>query len=436
MNRYDILCFEDAAEPNNASEDANDLMAREEFIRNGFDGVSELRPGQDLTLEGLTLCNDEDWYQVSLRANDSLEVRLERQEMDRRGDTSVTIYDSQGNEVGVGVNGQAVNTARVAVANEGIYRIKLESRGMTRTAYNLVLFRTAGALPCGDDRYDAVEPGNDNRLQASGIEAGNYIDLSLCGAEEDEDWYSFDVDSQSTVTVAIRFSHQQGDLDLDVFYAEQPDSLNAGIRAGHSVDDDEIVVLQNRAPGNYQFRVRAIGGSNVRYSVEVTVEERVFACMDDQYEPNATFADSIRESLGQGVYDSDNLPAAQRPWACFRQPSDIDTFHFVVPAGVSRTVATTFLYGDDGDVFLQLFDADEIAVLSTGDIQRGNSKQCMIIPAGNVRRSFYLRVVPLSINQVQQDDERLDYRLVVQPGEDCGAILPETPGVEWPRLGE
>ena len=111
---------------------------------------------------------------------------------------------------------------------------------------------------------------------------------------------------------------------------------------------------------------------------------------------------------------------------------DDDTFYFVIPAGAARTVSTTFLFGDDGDLFLQLFNADEMVLASTADIQRGNSKQCIIIPAANVARGFFVRAVPLAINRIQQDDERLDYRLRIIDGEDCEVIPPETPGVNWP----
>ena len=430
VTRQNILCIEDVAEPNNAGEVAFNLMDREGFVYNGFDGQRELVPGQDLRLANLTLCDDDDdWYQVTLRENDDIEFRLERLEANQRGDTAVSIFNAQGNELASGLSAEQVNVARLEGAAAGTYRVRLSSVGMTRTAYDLVVFRNAGPAVCADDRYDAAAPNNE-RNQASAIPVGSHRDLALCGADGDEDWYAFDVAGAgvSTITTALTFAHAQGDLDIDVYFGDEVEALNAGQRAGHSDTDDELVRLENRGPGTYYVRVRSVGASNVRYTLEVTVEAAELVCEDDPDEPNNDFLEST--ALGQGVVDRDTQ------WICERRPVDDDTFNIVVPAGASRTITATYLFGDDGDLFLQLFNADEMSLLSTADIQRGNSKQCIVIPAANFARGFFVRVVPLAINRIQQDDERLNYRLRIDAGEDCEAVPPETPGVNWPVLAD
>ncbi|MBV71360.1 MAG: hypothetical protein CMH52_08415 [Myxococcales bacterium] len=426
VSRQNILCIDDVAEPNNVGESSFNLMDRDGFVFNGFDGQRELIPAQDLRLANLTLCDDDDdWYQITLRENDDFEARLERLEDNQRGDTEVTIYNANGNELASGLSGERNNVARIEGALAGTYRIRLRSIGMTRTAYDLVLFRTAGPIVCGDDRYDAAGANNEQG-QASLVALGRHRDLSLCGADGDEDWYRFVVvgDGVSTLTAELTFAHAQGDLDLDVYAEGDVEPLNAGIRAGHSDTDDELVRLENRGPGTYYLRVRSVGAANVRYSMNVTVEAAELVCQDDPDEPNNAFVGATE--LGNGLVDREDQ------WICERRPVDDDTFYFVVPAGAARTVSTTFLFGDDGDLFLQLFNADEMVLASTADIQRGNSKQCIIIPAANVARGFFVRAVPLAINRIQQDDERLDYRLRLIDGEDCEVIPPETPGVNWP----
>jgi hypothetical protein len=429
VDRENILCVADTGEPNDEAEGAFSLMDRDGFVFNGFDGQRELVPNQDLRLANLNLCDDDDWFEITLRENDALEVRLERQGAELRGDTEVSIFNAAGNELTSGLSGERVNVARIEDANAGTYRIRLQSIGMTRTAYDLVLFRTAGPIACGDDRFDVAAPNN-VREQASAVPHGSQRDLALCGADGDEDWYRFDVDGLSTISVSLTFAHAQGDLDLDVYSGAELEPANAGTPAGHSSTDDELVRLENRGPGTYYLRVRSVGQANVRYTLDINVEAVEFVCADDPDEPNNSFQEAT--SLGNGLVDR------EEQWICNRRPADDDTFHIVVPAGAARTVATTFLFGDDGDLFMQLFDADEmlLAGMSTANVQRGNSKQCMVIPASNVARGFYVRVVPLSINNIQQDDERLNYRVLVQAGEDCDAIQPETPGVQWPRLGE
>ena len=427
VDRDSILCVADSAEPNDEANTAHSLMDRDGFVFVGFDGQRELIPAEDLRLPGLNLCNDDDWFEITLRENDALEVRLERREVALMGDTQIQIYNAVGNEIAAGLSGERVNVARIEQANAGTYRVRLSSIGMTRTTYELVLFRTAGPIACAPDRYDSAAP-NEQRDQASVIPGGTHRDLALCGADNDEDWYRFEVDGLSTITTSLFFAHAQGDLNLDVYFEADVEAINAGDRAGHSDSDDEVVTLENRQPGTYYVRVQAVGAANVRYTLEVNIEETVLICPDDGDEPNNTFDEAT--SLGNGLVDRETQ------WICERRPADDDTFHMVVPAGASRSLAATFLFGDDGDLFLQLFDADGMALLSTADIQRGNSKQCIVIPSSNIARGFYVRVVPLAINRIQQDDERLDYRLRLQAGEDCDAIPPETPGVDWPRLGE
>jgi hypothetical protein len=335
-----------------------------------------------------------------------------------------------GRSLAEGRSGDRRNVARIEDVDEGVYQVRARSMGMTRTSYDLVLFRTAGPIACDDDRYDA-QNNNNARDNASLLDLGTHRDLSLCGAAGDEDWFRFTVDSEADITTSIRFAHAQGDLDLELFYENEVGALNRALRAGHSNDDDETISLGNRPPGDYFLRVRSIGPSNVRYSLEIGVEERVFLCVDDPDEPNGSFEESTE--LGNNLVDRE----LGSQWICERNPADEDTFHIVVPQGASRTIATSFLFGDDGDQFIQLFDADNMALLSTADIQRGNSKQCIVIPAdNNIARGFFVRVVPLAINRIQQDDERLDYQLIIRAGEDCDSIEPETPGVDWPILGE
>ena len=98
------------------------------------------------------------------------------------------------------------------------------------------------------------------------------------------------------------------------------------------------------------------------------------------------------------------------------------------------------------------------------------SKQCVSFPASNDIRAYYIRVVPLGINTVCAgqgecnvdadceledgggpdlvcnprgrceargciaNDERLDYELIIEQGDDCDAVGPQTPGIQWPRV--
>ena len=281
-------------------------------------------------------------------------------------------------------------------------------------------------FPCEPFPDCNADAANDVRVSSAPIEPGRFEQLTLCGADGDVDWFSFETDSLATIEVAARFAHVQGDLELDLFYEGDPDSLNAELPAGHSADDDEVVRFENRAPGVYYVRVSGLNDPVVRYDLELTVEARVFVCEDDPDEPNAAFDEA--ELLGRNAVDR------EAQWLCVRSPVDMDTFLFTVPPGESRVVAASFVFGDDGDLYLDVFDDDEMLRATTSEVARGNSKQCVVIEPSDVNRTFFVRVLPLSINQVGEDDERLDYRLRIANDDDCENLPPAAPGVIWPRV--
>lgn len=425
VDRNGVLCLPDAAEPNDAAGTAYDLMARPDFVRPGFDGITELRPATDLVVPDLTLCDESDWFTLSLRPGDALEVRAERLEAAPAGDTIIEIRDALGGVLSSGRSAQRVNLARIVGAAGGRYQIRVQSAAGVRTAYDLAILRTAGPIRCDADRYDAAAR-NDDRAVATLIEPGRHPDLTLCGGAGDEDWFVFTTDTLATIDATLRFSHVQGDLELDLYYEDAPAALNAELPAGHSATDDETVRFDNRAPGTYALRVRGLGDPTVRYTLELTVTERVFVCEDDPTEPSERFDESV--VLGQGEIDRQNQ------WLCVRAPADRDTFLITVPANQARAVAASFVFGDDGDLYIEAFDVDEMLRASTAVIERGNSKQCIEIAPAPINRVFFVQVAPLSINTVGEDDERLDYRLRVSAGGDCDAIPPDAPGVIWPRI--
>lgn len=425
VDRDGVLCLPDAAEPNDVAGAAYDLMSVAGFTREGFDGVRELVPDADLALPGLTLCDEADHYSLLLREGDDLEVRIDRLEAQVAGDTIIEIRNALGELVESGRSGQRQNLARLRDATGGRYGVRVQSAAGVRTGYDLAVLRTAGPIVCAPDPYDLAEPANDARQNGALIMPGSYPDLTLCGADGDVDHFRFTVDTLATIEARLRFSHAQGDLELDLYYEDDPDALNAELPDGHSATDDETVTFQNRAPGTYHLRVRGLGDPTVRYTLELAVTERQFICPDDPTEPAETLDDAV--VLGGDVLQRDDQ------WLCVRAPADRDTFLVTVPPNQRRAIAASYVFGDDGDLYLDLYDVDGMLRATTADIERGSSKQCVHIEPDPSNRVFFVQVAPLSINTVGDDDERLDYRLTVGD-DDCDAIPPATPGVVWPTV--
>ncbi len=417
VNRLALLCTEDPLEPNDEAAPV-DLMANPELTYAALDGGVELRAGADLHLNGLGLCEGEvDAYRVALKEGDELTVTMLR-EAPVEGQVRLEIIDAEGQIVGSpSVGAEAESLARLSDATAGDYRVRVLG---ARTDYSLSFNRVAGPQGCPED---FLEP-NDRARRARLVEAP--IDARLCGAEGDEDWFAFDVDEVSDVLVELSFDHARANLDVEIFREGEVESENANSPQGHSNSDDETVLLGNRLPGRFLARVRSVDGGSAAYGFAVTVTPRDFVCVDDPDEPNDTFAQAT--PLGDGLLER------QAQWLCDRVPAEVDVFSFSVPAETSRVIAATFLFGDHGDLHLEVWDSQEQRLVSTASVFRVNPKQCVSFTAEAEARDYFLRVVPVSINRLQLDDETLRYTLHVVEGEDCDAVPPPVPGVNWPAI--
>jgi hypothetical protein len=135
-------------------------------------------------------------------------------------------------------------------------------------------------------------------------------------------------------------------------------------------------------------------------------------------------------------------------WLCVRNPKDVDVYRFVVREGVARAVGITYLAGDDGQAYLDVYSDQEqnVPAASTKIGFRDISKQCIIIPpvengngctAGDPNRPcdrvFYMAVKSLSISPLD-GDEKLDYAVYVRNGEDCALLPGDDGGARWPSV--
>lgn len=427
VDRNRDLCLIDAAEPNDAADRVFDLMGRDDFVRPSFDGDVELRPDTDLDVEDLWLCaGDEDWFSVQAEAGDALTVSVIRNEVDIIGDTQVEIFAAGGQPVALGRNAAELNVARVDDLAAGRYRIRISAPAAnTQSQYTLRIVRTAGPVMCPADAFEAI--GNDARDDAAVVNPGILPGLTLCGGDADVDWYQVEVDTVSDLLVAAEFAHAQANLDIDVFRGDAAQAENANSPMGHSVDDNEEVQLPNRVAGTYFIRVQAVDGGDAQYGLRIAVEPREFACGDDPDEPN--------DAIGDATLLGRNPLVRANQWLCDRVPSEADVFRIDVPGGQGRTVVSSFVFGDDGDLVLDMLDEDGTVLASTLGVPREQAKQCIRVPSHVVDRRLYLRVRPLAINRILEDDERLDYDLHVLAGDDaCDDVPPAAPGVMWPSV--
>ncbi len=425
FDRFRALCGADPEEPNDAEGQALDLMARDDFVRGAFDGGIELRPEVDLELTDRWLCpGDEDWFRLELAPGDDLIASVARAEADPAGDVIVEVRDAGGAVVASGRNARPLNAAVLEGAAGGAYFVRVSAAGAdTQTNYTLRLNRGAAPPAC---LADALEP-NAGRGAARPVEPGNTADLTLCGNEGDVDWYAVTLDAVSDLRVRIRFEHAQANLDLDVFRGDEVEAINANDPAGHSLTDDETVDLPDRLPDTYFVRVGALNAGAARYSLEVIVTPRIFACEDP-----ARGNDLQNQAIDLG--DAPTVQAEGQHWLCDRVPPQSDWYSIEVAAGTTRTFGATFLFGDDGDLVVEAYNAAGDLLATTAEVARANSKQCLIVEPHIGDREVFFRLVPLNINRILEDDERLDYAIHVVDGDACDSFPPQAAGVTWPRV--
>lgn len=428
VDRDRELCLDDAAEPNDALNRAYDLMSDGDLVRPQFDGVGiELVPDIDLVTPDLWLCSGEsDWFRFEAQANDEIVARIVRLEEAPVGDTRIEIRDARGQAVGLaGRNSQVENVARAQGLAAGTYYVSVAGVALTQTHYNLVLNRTASPVPCQADGLEGPG-GNENQLTSTAIQPGPHPNLTLCGLEGDTDWYVLETDSEGTLTISLNFLQAQGDLDIDIYREGSVLPENAGSAEGHGSIDGENVQLRNRPAARYYLRVYANGQPNTRYDLDVRFEPREFMCSDDPDEPNGEPEAATYLGVGQ-------INGRGTQWVCDRAPRDEDWFQLDVPAGTLRTLLSAFTYGDDGDLFIEVYDADLMLQATTSEVSRGVAKQCIVVEESVDPRTFFLRIMPLSVNTVL-GDERLDYLLYLLDGDNCDAVGLPAVGVEWPRV--
>jgi hypothetical protein len=437
VTRYYPLCFGDQGEANNSQETAFNLMSEESFTRVGFNGQLELRPG-DQRLTNLSLCGgDIDWFRFEIGAGDVVDARIERQESMVMGDTTIELHDAAGNlmPVPVGTNQNAVNSVRLPEGvPAGTYFVKVQTNESTipvRTNYQLVVNRIPGAVQCNDDQYE-VPTDNNVAGRAELLGPGVYQNLSLCGADLDEDWFKFELSDETTIDLSIDFDHRQGNLDLILYYQPPIDgdgniSLEVPPENGFqgridnvaAQSDGERVVFENSIPGTYYVKVKGTNRPTVAYDLSLVLTERVYQCMPME--------DTELLQNGQNL-STDAPQLLSDEYLCYRPfPGDGSNYQILVPGNGARTIST-HINPDRGKLYINLLDVDTMAVATTQEfVTTESGTHCIELEnVGDSLGLYYVQVVPWSISTA---NERLDFELNIG---DTGSCLDVTPQYDVP----
>lgn len=190
---------------------------------------------------------DDDWYRVYV------DYGYERLVLDLRydaswGDVDIEVYDSYGWRVARSTTGSDDEYLEVIVPSSGEYfvRVHWSDRG---NDYDL-WWDDLPHDPWWDDAYEY----NDSRSSAfdlSSFEGWWLSDIAGRARQSDDDWYLIYVPHGSdSLDVDLRFDHQAGDIDLEVYGPG-----GELVTRAQSSSDDERLTIHSPRPGYHTLRV-------------------------------------------------------------------------------------------------------------------------------------------------------------------------------------
>ena len=337
--------------------------------------------------------DDEDWFKFDVEENQLAEVYV-----NFRSDADIDVYvysDEAGtNEIANGTStsdGESVSftapddaaTAAMDAQTVGTYYVKIVTKTRSRLGYDLLLYRDLnnnGSIDADEGPQDKTCPdvfeNNDQRADAAEIASGTYEGLRVCwrgGALNDNDYYEIFVPSGATVTATATFSHDAGDLNLDLYR----EGTAAPVAFGRTTTDDETVSFTNNSTGaNYEIRVYGQGFNfENSYDLEVGLAFSTMCAEDGVGSPDVASA-AVATAAG-------NYPDL---YLC----EGTEDFFKVSALAGEDIVAHVELNNRFGNLDVELLDStDAVVATSTGD---GNLESISFnAPAAG---DYYLRVFP------------------------------------------
>jgi hypothetical protein len=264
-----------------------------------YDLDVEVRPGNDdyepndvrydaaqvpvSTLEAAVVDGEDDWYEVSLVAGETLSASVTPD--DSTEELWVYLYDSNGNRVDrSGVNGDAQHTASAP----GSYYAKVLDRVgfSTNARYGLDL----------SSDVDPSEAGayNNDFASATPVSPGRYDGIELTEGDP-VDYYAVDVTEGEALEASLTFDKPPSlNGEEVVLYDPQRTLVNRtyiGSGSGRNASAD-LVAQQT---GTYYVKINDSEYPPFEYNLSVTTRP------DDAYEDNDAFADAAR--IGSGTFE-------------------------------------------------------------------------------------------------------------------------------------
>ncbi len=295
-------CTADRYEPNNTS-------ATAAMINGGLQS-------------GLTLCpGDEDFYQVALGNNDTVDITVDF--VHGEGNIDLQLLNPSGQE-----------SISLTAATAGVYtvRVFLAQDLGPNPGNQYTMNISANVAPCPQDQFE----DNDEDFGAPLMLPGTH-NLNVCVG--DEDYFDVILTEGETLEVQAIFSHAEGDIDLQIL-----GFLGIPLASSASSTDNETVSYTANNVGFFTIRVALFSdtgtmpGNPYQLIVNVTQAPPMMCPVDGQ-EPNDTAATAASVGVGNHA----NLHAC----------TDDDYYAMSFSQGDDVTIAVSFSDAE-GDIDIEL----------------------------------------------------------------------------------
>ncbi len=317
--------------------------------------------------DDLQVCaDDEDWFAIDVCAGGTLTVALAFEHDD--GDLDVELLDAAGDTLDTSNSSQDGEQVSYAPAGPETVLLRVYGFRGAHNAYAIDVDVDGCVAPCAEDldcaagevcvdgacvvdvpacEDDAFED-NDDAGSATPLEAGSIDDLRICAG--DVDGFRVALCAGGTLTVDVRFTHADGDLDAALL-----DARGGELATSEGTDDGEHLAHTAVAAEEVFVVVYGFGGAGTTYGLDVAIEGCVDepVCVEDDHEADDTPATATPVG-GDALFEDRVLCPADEDWYAVR-----------ACAGGTLRVTAAFAHAD-GDIDLQVFDAEGNA-LGTSD---------------------------------------------------------------------
>ncbi|MDA9854578.1 clostripain-related cysteine peptidase [bacterium] len=358
--------------------------------------------------------SDEDFYSFSLNGSQSLGIEAVFAHSD--GDLDIELLDSNGNWIDASTTGSDNEYLSLSGLAAGTYTLNAYGYdGATVDNYSVRFIEES--FENWWDTYDnwwdwqeadqasniSADSYEDNDTFATATDLGSiststdYNNLTV-DSSGDDDWFKFNYDASTRLDVRIGFDGTAADLDMDLY-----DANWNWIDGSYGVEGSEEVSLVGLASGEYYLSIYEYNYGTVAdydLNLEVTAGAAI-ADLNDQYEPNDSFADAtdMGDATGEGSVTELTLTSGDVDWYKAYFPNN----------GTPDQYISALFDHQDGDIDIELYDSSGNLIRSSESSTDNEMIYLSDIAGGYY---YYLKVYPYGENNFQEYS--LDYSFPVE----------------------